>query len=793
MLELTKKQISDEILIYRFKTVINVISTILKRLKDFNLSLNYSISFLEKKEQIGLSVPDQKSTEELIVVMSDVLKPNSDIHYTKILNKIKKQNKRNSLDKLLIKFKTRYEEIMASGIDLTLSEKKFTSEKAYFFILNKILETDDTIALENEKRMNENPALGKMVWFKAYSYAFDMGQLLLWLYRVVNKKNLFPKLPLRKNHCIYCLSTSNKFTTNEHTLPHSLGNYHSILPKGWVCDLCQNLLSRIESEFLETLPFALIKIYATKYTKQGRFPAVKFENIHLTKTRPNIVDIKNFVGNKGEIKEIEKIGDDVKFQLPPVSKGRDHTSISRVLLKAALGLTALEKGRQYSLDPKFNIARDHILQNKQFNGKLLMQRTMKNINKVMNMSFYENDEIAMFNIFGIKILISIQPGHFPPPPINVLEELIVYDLNQKSTNSSSSNNYHWLETEYKNAIMNDPGNPELWYNLAFVYHHQLLNYYEAERSYLASLFINPNSHSTWFKLGEVYQYNLGSYCDAELAYKSGLNLNPNKASAWYNLGCLYQFNLNKIELAEESYRKTVKILFDYDKAWLNLGIILKNTERFTEAEKSYRNAIKYNSDNYMAYNNLGLLNIALENFSKALEQFRKSVEIMPDYLDGWRNLGITNLQLKRYPEAESALRAYLKYKPKSIDTLHLLGTVLCNQNKYVEAESKLKHAENLDPNNSKICASLGVLYLNQNKFEESEYYLFKSFEDNQNDPGVLYNLACLFAKQSDVERGCEYLGRSIKLASEYLDLASEDADFDPIRDNNNFQRLFSSN
>ena len=65
--------------------------------------------------------------------------------------------------------------------------------------------------------------------------------------------------------------------------------------------------------------------------------------------------------------------------------------------------------------------------------------------------------------------------------------------------------------------------------------------------------------------------------------------------------------------------------------------------------------------------------------------------------------------------------------------------------------------------------------------------------DDRIDPGVLYNLACLFAKQKDVERGCEYLARSIKLEAKYLDLATEEADFDLIRNNNNFQRLFSPN
>lgn len=790
MIELTKEEISDEILIYRFKTVINVISNILKRLKAFNLSLNYHISFVEKKEQIGLSIPDQKSIEELIVVMGDVLKPNSDLYYSVILNKIEKLNQSNSIKKVLLQFETHYQEILTSGIDLTLNDKNFTSEKAYYFILSKVLEIDDTIAIENEKKMNENPVLGKMVWFKAYSFAFDMGQLLLWIYRVFNKENLFPKLPSRKNHCIYCLTTLSDFSTNEHTIPHSLGNYDSVLPLGWVCDPCQNNLSSVESKFLETLPFALIKIYTMRYTKQGKFPAVKFANIHLTKVRPNVVKIKNFAGKRGEIKEIEKIGDEIRFQLPPVSKDRDHRIISRVLLKAALGITALEKGRKYVLDSKFNAIRDHIHKNKPFNGKLLIQRTTNNIKGEMKMSFFPNDEIAVFDIFGINILISLQPGSFPPPPLNVLEELTIYDLNQQ-TDESIPANYHWLENEYENAIMKNPESPELWFNLAHVYHFQLANYIQAERSYLASLFINSYSHETWFKLGDLYQNKLDRFSDSEFAFKSGLNLDPSHPRVWYNLGHLYQFSLNKITQAEDAYRETVKLLSQHERAWLNLGVILKKTKRYEEAAEAYENAIKSNPSSYMAYNNLALLEVARGNLPKAVERFKKSVDIHPKYLDGWQNLGFTNFEMKQYSEAEHALKEYLKYKPKNIEILLLLGTVLIIQEKYNEAESKLKFAENLDPTNSAIFANLGLLHLNQNHFQESEYYLFKTLEKNHDDPVALYNIACLFAKQGDVTRSCEFLTRSIQVSSKYLDLAMSDSDFDSIRDNDDFQRIAS--
>lgn len=49
--------------------------------------------------------------------------------------------------------------------------------------------------------------------------------------------------------CIFC-GASGPFTSEEHIVPHSLGNDLVVLSKGWVCDSCNNIFSGFESRAL---------------------------------------------------------------------------------------------------------------------------------------------------------------------------------------------------------------------------------------------------------------------------------------------------------------------------------------------------------------------------------------------------------------------------------------------------------------------------------------------------------------------------------------------------------------
>jgi HNH endonuclease len=51
--------------------------------------------------------------------------------------------------------------------------------------------------------------------------------------------------------CIFCKNESHNSVSVEHIIPKSLGNIDHILPKGILCDSCNNYFAKIEKEILE--------------------------------------------------------------------------------------------------------------------------------------------------------------------------------------------------------------------------------------------------------------------------------------------------------------------------------------------------------------------------------------------------------------------------------------------------------------------------------------------------------------------------------------------------------------
>ena len=71
--------------------------------------------------------------------------------------------------------------------------------------------------------------------------------------------------------CIFCHKESTASKSVEHIIPESLGNKHHFLPKGYVCDECNNYFAvKIERELLEQPYFKSMRFRNEIFTKKGR-------------------------------------------------------------------------------------------------------------------------------------------------------------------------------------------------------------------------------------------------------------------------------------------------------------------------------------------------------------------------------------------------------------------------------------------------------------------------------------------------------------------------------------------
>ena len=85
--------------------------------------------------------------------------------------------------------------------------------------------------------------------------------------------------------CIWCKQHTDDSKSVEHILPESLGNQSHTLPRGWVCDPCNNYLAcKVEKPFLESYYGRAVRFEAGVPSKKGRIPPLT--GIHLQSMLP---------------------------------------------------------------------------------------------------------------------------------------------------------------------------------------------------------------------------------------------------------------------------------------------------------------------------------------------------------------------------------------------------------------------------------------------------------------------------------------------------------------------------
>lgn len=139
--------------------------------------------------------------------------------------------------------------------------------------------------------------------------------------------------------CIFCKLLSDDSKSVEHVIPESLGNKGTILPKGAVCDSCNNYFaSKVEKPVLDSNEFTQLRFNQLVKNKKGRVPKtqVLFGPHVVTARRNDKLDFSFDAGDFSRIKEyLEHSGKgEMRIALSGIP-ANDHY-ISRFLAKMAL-------------------------------------------------------------------------------------------------------------------------------------------------------------------------------------------------------------------------------------------------------------------------------------------------------------------------------------------------------------------------------------------------------------------------------------------------------------------------
>ncbi|MDD4332560.1 MAG: HNH endonuclease [Patescibacteria group bacterium] len=214
--------------------------------------------------------------------------------------------------------------------------------------------------------------------------------------------------------CLFCKNTKNLFSSVEHIFPESLGNKEKILPKGVVCDKCNNeTLSLLDSILVNFDPILFQRtIYGIK-SKSGKIPTANFSTIDFKNSSGADIEVKLKRKNKGDFAQTIN-GCKLNFFGKKKMDSKNLKLISRSLYKIALELIYLDYGAVLALSPRFDEIRDIILGKKDFGGYLLLGSNSKSIEAGMSYRFIrtceDDKEFAFFefNYLFVKIMFDME-------------------------------------------------------------------------------------------------------------------------------------------------------------------------------------------------------------------------------------------------------------------------------------------------------------------------------------------------------------------------------------------------
>jgi hypothetical protein len=310
---------------------------------------------------------------------------------------------------------TKIERMKRGRIQFKVNDKILTSEEIYNLISEGGYFDYRQEFQEKLNELSNIPIVKPFFWHQFFGYTLDGFYLASMIFDVIKLIERTEEYKLSKreslNNCIYCLTKSASFNSEEHIIPEALGNEELILPRGYVCDKCNNgILSRLDNLLVDFEPISFLHVIYTQYTKAGKLPNASCQNISIKKTHPrNIVFTAK--DKSGWLKDLKETDDgQVSFSINIRGKKFDSKKIGRALYKIALGTVAYDQGFEVACDPKFDMARAFILKGEDFPNNLLILGNVKPKPEVI----VEHQELSdgtpfLIDIFGILFLLNLQP------------------------------------------------------------------------------------------------------------------------------------------------------------------------------------------------------------------------------------------------------------------------------------------------------------------------------------------------------------------------------------------------
>ncbi|NAS89853.1 hypothetical protein C4E24_09030 [ANME-1 cluster archaeon AG-394-G21] len=418
-----------ELFFYRFRHNYYRAEQVYRRLHKKKGNFSFKLEWnKEKVGKVSYNVPNEQTAKEFAVSMSCFLLPKSSLNIDNLLRTLQQLSTDTQYQEFLINVEQCLNKVKEGQFSLTINNKSLRADGVFVELSYNVLFANDIDAAKYLDKLRNDPITSKLKWSLYYGYCLDVFKVLSIIIDYLEKHDIHPPRTDRKNHCIFCKTTDGNFSTVEHVIPESIGNETLLLPRGYVCNKCNNEISNLEQDFVNSVPISAHRIFCGSVGKKGKFPSAKFSNVDLQKNSPNAITMIYPAGAKSIPKATELLdGSHLNWSL---TKQFNPHVIARVLFKMGLGIVAIDRGREEALHPRYDPAREYILKGGHFSNRLAVFKEghPSNVSKIGGAINNKEGTFIFFELLGARFIIGLEPN----PKIVISEQLLdqayVFDL-----------------------------------------------------------------------------------------------------------------------------------------------------------------------------------------------------------------------------------------------------------------------------------------------------------------------------------------------------------------------------
>lgn len=176
--------------------------------------------------------------------------------------------------------------------------------------------------------------------------------------------------------CVFCDSVDNSFVSKEHVLPESLGILEKVLPRGVVCDSCNNgPLAEVDKALSEFDPVAILKALHQVPSKKGAIKSYKSEDLCIkNKTLGNA---RLICKEASQFQQVDEETFNISFKGKTRVTAAHVKMVSRALLKQAFELIYFDRSEEEMRHDKFSLLKKAIRSGRGYGGFLLIEKSVK--------------------------------------------------------------------------------------------------------------------------------------------------------------------------------------------------------------------------------------------------------------------------------------------------------------------------------------------------------------------------------------------------------------------------------